>query len=55
MREKAKEMQLKTDPHSLGFARINEQVKHQPGFQQSFSCKKSDALYLSESDQIKIW
>ena len=55
MREKAKEMQLKTDPHSLGFARINEQVKHQPGFQQSFACKKSDALYLSESDQIKIW
>ncbi len=55
MREKAKEMQLKTDPHSLGFARINEQVKHQPGFQQAFACKKSDALYLNENDQIKIW
>ncbi len=55
MREKAKEMQLKTDPHSLGFARINEQVKHQPGFQQAFSCKKSDALYLNENEQIKIW
>lgn len=55
MREKAKEMQLKTDPHSLGYARINEQVKHQPGFQQAFSCKKSDALYLEAADQIKIW
>ena len=55
MREKAKEMQLKTDPHSLGFARINEQVKHQPGFQQAFSCKKSDPMFLSENDQIKIW
>ncbi len=54
-REKAREMQLKTDPHSLGYARINEQVKHQPGFHEAFSCKKSDALYLSESDRITIW
>lgn len=55
MLEKAKEMQLKTDPHSLGYARINEQVKHQPGFQEAYSCKKGDALYLSEGDRIKIW
>ena len=55
MREKTKEMQLKTDPHSLGFARINEQVKHQPGFHEAFSCKKSDALYLKDSDRITIW
>lgn len=55
MREKAKEMQLKTDPHSLGYARINEQVKHQHGFHEAFSCKKSDALFLDESDRIKIW
>lgn len=53
--EQAKAMQLKTDPHSLGFARINEQVKHQGGFQDAFSCKKGDALYLSEGDRIKIW
>jgi putative endopeptidase len=55
MLEKAKEMQIKTDPHSLGFARINEQVKHQAGFQEAFSCKKGDALYLSEGDRIQIW
>lgn len=55
MREKTKEMLLKTDPHSLGYARINEQVKHQQGFQQAFSCKKEDALYLSPEKQIKIW
>ena len=55
MREKAKEMQLKTDPHSLGYARINEQVKHQRGFHEAFSCKKSDALFLSENDRITIW
>lgn len=55
MREKAKEMQLKTDPHSLGYARINEQVKHQPGFIEAFSCKPGDKLYLEPKDQVKIW
>lgn len=54
-REKTKEMQLKTDPHSLGYARINEQMKHQQGFQQSFNCKKGDKLFLEPKDQIKIW
>lgn len=55
MREKTKEMQLKTDPHSLGYARINEQVKHQDGFQEVFSCNKNNKLYLEEADRIKIW
>lgn len=54
-REKAKEMQLKTDPHSLGFARINEQVKHQKGFQEAFSCKKGDGLFIDDADRIQIW
>lgn len=55
MREKTKEMQLKTDPHSMGFARINEQVKHQPGFYEAFSCNKNNKLYLEDADRIKIW
>jgi putative endopeptidase len=55
MREKAKEMQLKTDPHSLGEARVNQQVKHQNGFYEAFSCKKGDKLYLDEADRIHIW
>lgn len=55
MREKTKEMQLKTDPHSLGFARINEQVKHQKGFQEAFSCNKSNKLFLEDSSRIEIW
>lgn len=54
-REKTKEMQLKTDPHSLGYARINEQVKHQAGFQEVFSCSKKDKLYLDATDRVKIW
>lgn len=55
MREKAKEMQLKTDPHSMGYARINEQMKHQDGFQEAYSCQKGDALYTTPEQRIKIW
>ncbi|MGZ6485232.1 MAG: M13 family metallopeptidase [Pseudobdellovibrio sp.] len=55
MREKAQEMQLKTDPHSLGYARINEQVKNQDGFYEAYSCKKGDKLYIEPADRIKIW
>ena len=55
MREKTIEMQLKTDPHSLGFARINEQVKHQPGFYEAFSCNKNNRLYLEPNDRLQVW
>lgn len=55
MLEKTKEMLLKTDPHSLGYARINEQMKQQPAFQEVFQCKKGNKLYLSPEEQVKIW
>ena len=55
MRDKTKEKLLKTDPHSLGYARINEQVKHQKGFYEAFSCNSKNKLYLPESDRIEIW
>lgn len=50
-----KEMRLKTDPHSLSIARVNEQMKHQAGFQEAFSCKEGDALFLPLERQIKVW
>jgi len=37
-RPKYREMLLKTDPHAMGDARVNEQVKHQPGFREAYSC-----------------
>jgi len=46
---------LKTDPHALGWARINEQVKHQPAFAEAFSCKPGDAMTLSEKERVQIW
>ncbi|MEK2689113.1 M13 family metallopeptidase [Bdellovibrio sp. GT3] len=46
---------LKTDPHSAGIARINEQVKQQPGFAEAFQCKAGDKMTLPESERVKIW
>lgn len=55
MREGRKKLRLKTDPHSLPKARINEQVKHQGGFAEAFSCKAGDKMFLSKEDRISIW
>ena len=55
MRPKYAEKQLKTDPHSLIYARVNEQMKHQPDFLRVYNCKKGDKLYLPKSEQVKIW
>lgn len=49
------ELLKKTDPHSAGYARINEQVKHQPGFAEAFQCKSGDKMYLPENERISIW
>jgi putative endopeptidase len=49
------EMLKKTDPHSDGKSRINEQVKHQPAFAEVFSCKAGDKMVLPEAERISIW
>ncbi len=54
-REKTKEMWLKTDPHSLGYARINEQMKHQSGFAEAYQCTSKNKLFLNENERIQIW
>jgi putative endopeptidase len=52
---KMAEAMLKTDPHSRGWARVNQQVKNQPAFAEVFSCKKTDAMVLPEDQQVRIW
>jgi putative endopeptidase len=52
---KMSEALLKTDPHSRGWARVNQQMKNQPAFAEVFSCKKTDAMVLPEDKQVKIW
>jgi putative endopeptidase len=46
---------LKTDPHALGWARINQQVKLQDGFHEAFNCKPGDKMFLPENERTKIW
>ena len=46
---------LKTDPHATGEARINEQVKHQAAFAETFQCKAGDKMTLPDSEKVKIW
>ena len=54
-REGVTKMRLKTDPHSLGCARVNEQMKHQKGFKEAYNCKPSDPMVLPDDEIVKIW
>lgn len=47
--------QLKTDPHSLGRERINQQVIHIDGFYEAFSCKKGDKMFVDSGERIRVW
>lgn len=49
------EKQLKTNPHSLGWARINEPLKHLKGFGEAYQCKEGDPMFIPEKDRISIW
>jgi putative endopeptidase len=55
MRPGARKRRLKTDPHALPEARVNEQVKHQKAFEKAFSCKAGDKMVLSDKDRVRIW
>ncbi len=50
-----KKLRIKTDPHSHPKARVNEQVKHQPGFVEAFSCKAGDRMFLAKKHRAQIW
>lgn len=46
---------LKEDTHAMGWARTNEQVKHQGSFAEAFSCRAGDEMYLPPSERVRIW
>lgn len=50
-----REKQLKTDPHSAGKERINQQVIHLDGFYEAYSCKTGDKMFVNNKDRIRIW
>lgn len=49
------ERYLKTNPHSLGWARINEPLKHLKGFSEAYQCKEGDPMFIPEKDRVSIW
>lgn len=48
-------LQLKTNPHALGWARINGQVVDHEAFTQAFQCKAGDPMYVDKKDRVEIW
>lgn len=55
MTPSARELRLKTDPHALGEARINEQVKHIDGFYDAYACKAGDKMFIAPDQRVKVW
>ena len=49
------EQQLKTNPHALGWARTNEQIKQQTSFKEAFQCKEGDKMVLPPEKIVHIW
>ncbi len=50
-----RELRLKSDPHSLGVARVNEVVKHFSGFKEAFGCLDTDPMVLPADKRVHIW
>ncbi len=55
VRPKMQEMLLKVDSHAQGLARVNEQVKHQPGFKEAFQCPEGAPMTLKTEQLTRIW
>ena len=55
VRPKYLEMLIKVDYHSPGVSRVNEQVKQQPGFAETFKCKQGAPMTLKKEDVVRIW
>jgi len=46
---------IATDPHSPSEFRCNQIVRNLNEFYEAFDVKPTDALYLPESDRVRIW
>ena len=55
MRPEEVRRRVATDPHSPDEFRCNQVVRNLNEFYEAFSVKQSDALYLPESERIRIW
>jgi predicted metalloendopeptidase len=48
-------VRLATDPHSPGEFRCNQILKNLNEFHRAFDVKAGDALYMDESERVRIW
>ena len=55
IRDEALKNQVKTDPHSPAQYRAYVPLLNLESFQQAFSIKPGDGMYLSPDKQVKIW
>ncbi len=55
MRPATKKVMVKTNPHALPEARINQQVMHKDPFYKAFACKAGDKMYLKPEDRVQVW
>ncbi len=54
-REHFTKLRLKNDPHALGWARANESLRQQRGFQEAYGCKIGDTMVAPVEERITIW
>ncbi len=55
LRPSYQQLLLKTDPHALGEARVNEQVRHLGAFHEAYGCQAGNAMFLPENERIRVW
>jgi predicted metalloendopeptidase len=55
LRDAASIERLKIDPHSPGQFRANGTLRNQSAFDQAFSVKPGDAMYLPPEQRISLW
>lgn len=55
IREEAKLMATKSDPHSLAKNRVNVTLKNIDSFQEAFNVKEGDEMFLPKEERVIIW
>lgn len=54
-RDEAIELQVKSDPHSPAYFRVNGVVRNIDAFYEAFDVNPGDTHYLAEDERVRIW
>ncbi len=55
MLPKYAEQLRKVDPHSPGWARVNQQMKNQASFATAYSCQAQDKMVIPDDQIVRLW